>query len=170
MKLEDVTVTYFNLPTRRGICDNEEVLGCAGSPFLLLVDWPFKGWPLPTPPRDARGVTQCRCSNLEGRSMRRSNRDFEDCKIRSEVTLRFKGGNVKAGEWSGIFGELLPRPARYRGYFKNGQGNERQLAFDDAGAAIEYAVSVRREAQAAIKPYQGLEICIAVDVGEIIGA
>lgn len=102
--------------------------------------------------------------------MRRSNRDFEYCKIRSEVTLRIKGGNVKAGEWSGIFGELLPRPARYGGYFKNGQGNERQLAFGDPGAAIEYAVSVRREAQAAIKPYQGLEICIAVDVGEIIGA
>ncbi len=101
--------------------------------------------------------------------MRRSNRDFEDCKIRSEVTLRFKGGNVKAGEWNRIFDEWLPTPARYGGYFKNGQGNERQLAFDDPSGAVEYAVFVRREAQAA-KPYQGLEICIAVDVGEIIGA
>ena len=45
----------------------------------------------------------------------------------------------------------------YGGYFKNGQGNERQLAFDDPGGTVEYAVAVRRKAKAVIKPYQGLD-------------
>ena len=87
--------------------------------------------------------------------MRRSNNDLRICQIRSEVTLRFEGRDVRSREWSRIFGDWLPRPERYGGFFKSGRGNERRLGFDDPGHAIEDAVSVRREAKTANKPYKG---------------
>lgn len=101
--------------------------------------------------------------------MRRSNNDLRNCQIRSEVTLRFEGRDVGSRARSRIFGDWLPGPERYGGFFKSGHGNECRLEFDDPGHAIEYAVSVRRGAKTAYKPYQGLEIGIFVDVGEVVG-
>ncbi len=96
------------------------------------------------------------------------NRDLRLCQVKSEVTLRVKGRDIKPREWRGFFGDWLPRPEGFGGYLRNGQGNERQLVFADPRDAITYAVAVRRHAERARKPYGGLEICVVVDVGDVI--
>ncbi len=104
------------------------------------------------------------------RAMLPWSRDLGFCRIRSEVTLRAKGGTVSHEDWRRILGGWLPRPERYGGHLKNGHGNERQMEFSDPRDAITYAVAVRRQAQAVRNPQEGIEICIVVDVGEVIGA